>query len=270
VQNTLPCCKAERAVFNSTAFAGVRLAFFVLPTIANVPDFTREPLPQTVQDSLKISDDWSAGERDRKDGSAESSGSFEWRPSRETGRRNTSLLSPTDQGFGVPKNPAESVKWCRKAAGSGFPHAQRALAHCYRLGKGVHADEAQFLKWLQLAALQGEPTAECEMGLAYLHGQGVTKQPEEALKWFRRSAKHGLPAGQNSLGAAYQNALAVERDFIEAYKWYWLAAAQGDETAQANLPKLARRMTLDQIVEAKKRAETFKPKKPPTQAGRSL
>ena len=123
-------------------------------------------------------------------------------------------------------------------------------------------DLEAFIEWIRKAAEQGEPVAEYELGYAYVEGNGVPKKMDEAVAWFRRCAEQGSPLGQVGLGTAYAKGDAGERDLIEAYKWFLLAAAQGQGVARDQLQNLARRLTLEEIVEAKKRADAFKPRRP--------
>ena len=83
---------------------------------------------------------------------------------------------------------------------------------------------------------------------------------DEAVKWFRRSAEHGSPRGQSALGIAYANGETGARDLVEAYKWFLLAVTQNDAAAKEGLRNLAQRLSMEQMVEAKKRADAFKPK----------
>ncbi len=124
----------------------------------------------------------------------------------------------------------------------------------------------EFIKWLRKAAEQEEPNAQFELGYAYVSGDGVQKQIDEAVKWFRRSAEHGSPRGQGALGTAYANGDAGVRDLVEAYKWFLLAVAQNDAGAKEGLRNLAQRLSMEQILEAKKQADAFKPNRASTKA----
>ena len=49
-------------------------------------------------------------------------------------------------GYGVPRDDAESVKWYRKAAEQGHASALTALGLSYANGRGVPRDEAEAVK----------------------------------------------------------------------------------------------------------------------------
>ena len=58
-------------------------------------------------------------------------------------------------GIGVEKDPAEAVKWYRKAADQGIAKAQYNLGACYESGTGVERDPAEAARWFRMAADQG-------------------------------------------------------------------------------------------------------------------
>jgi TPR repeat protein len=57
------------------------------------------------------------------------------------------------------------------------------------------------------------------------------------------------------------NGRGVEKDFIEAYKWLKLASDQGDKDAGTAFAVIDKIMTSQEIAEARKRADAFRPKK---------
>ena len=77
-------------------------------------------------------------------------------------------------------NPAEAVKWYRKAAEQDHDDAQCALALCYYTGKGVEKDLAKAVEWWRKAADQDHDEALYRLGLCYYNGEGVEKDPAEA------------------------------------------------------------------------------------------
>ena len=62
-------------------------------------------------------------------------------------------------GWGVPRNDREAVKWYRKAAEQGKAHAQWNLAVMYRQGWGVLKYLPEAHAWMNLAAAQGDKRA---------------------------------------------------------------------------------------------------------------
>ena len=64
-----------------------------------------------------------------------------------------------DNGYGVPENDAEAVKWYRKAAEQGFAQAQYNLGVMYYFGEGVSVNSIKAYMWWSLAMEQGNELA---------------------------------------------------------------------------------------------------------------
>jgi TPR repeat protein len=52
----------------------------------------------------------------------------------------------------------------------------------------------------------------------------------------------------------------VAQDLVEGYKWLLLAAKKGDAEAKREVARLAKDLTPEQMAEAQKRANDFKPR----------
>jgi TPR repeat protein len=59
----------------------------------------------------------------------------------------------------LPQDPAEAVKWHRRAAEQGFDPAQYAIAFRYISGRSVPQDYAVAYMWFDLAAERGNQHA---------------------------------------------------------------------------------------------------------------
>lgn len=82
-----------------------------------------------------------------------------------------------------------------------------------------------------------------------------------ALRLIRPLAEKGDASAQYDLGVFYDNGLGVPQDHVQALMWFNLAAAQGKDGAAALRDLIARRMTSEQIAEARKLANEWKPTK---------
>ncbi len=138
-------------------------------------------------------------------------------------------------GWGVPKDMVESVKWVRKAADQGLPLAQYALAFCYTNGEGVPKDLVESVKWVRKAAEQGFPLAQFSLGQFYFEGKVVSKDLEEGIKWIRKAAEQGFPPAQFSLGQAYFEGKVISKDLEEAAICFRKAAEKGYAPASSAL-----------------------------------
>ncbi len=196
-----------------------------------------------------------------------------WKKSADAGNERAMVLYAwcLQEGMGVPRDPAEAVRWLRKAADAGQPLAISNLGWCYFNGKGVAkdipeavrwfqkgtelneplsmnnlawsyiegtgvtADHAEAMRLFQLSADQGYARAMYSIGLCCQKGHGRTKDLVEAVKWFRKAADLGAPYAMNELGKCYEFGTGVTKDLVEAEKWHCKAAQASDVTAMVHL-----------------------------------
>jgi len=124
-----------------------------------------------------------------------------------------------------------SIKTLLAALAVSLCLAAPVLAGPFEDGRAAYnrGDYATALRlWLPLAE-QGDAIVQLNLGLLYYWGHGVL---------------------QDSV-----------QDYVEAHKWFNLAAAQGNLSAAGNRDWLAKKMTPDQIAEAQRLADEWKPKK---------
>ena len=161
------------------------------------------------------------------------------------------------------RDPAEAVKWYRKAAESGDCAAMHWLGCCYYNGEGVEKNPAAAIKWYLKAAVQGYGSAQRDLGLCYSKGEGVTQDMNEAEKWWRKwieqgdgcarftleryssEAEHGDAVAQYQMGMFYLDGKCVDSKSLWvadnpwlAAKWFRKAAEQGHAEAQYELGEL--------------------------------
>ena len=70
----------------------------------------------------------------------------------------------------------------------------------YLNGWGVPEDDAEAVKWYRKAAEQGDADAQSNLGGMYANGWGVPEDDGEAVKWYRKAAEQGHASGQYNLG----------------------------------------------------------------------
>jgi uncharacterized protein len=56
-----------------------------------------------------------------------------------------------EEGYGVPRDPAEAIRWYLKAAEGGNIYAMNNLGLAYRNGVGVAKNEEEAERWFQKA-----------------------------------------------------------------------------------------------------------------------
>ena len=140
----------------------------------------------------------------------------------------------TPIGMGVAKNPAEAVKWASKAAQQGISQGQESL-------RGL--------------AEEGYAPAQNELGLTYEKGWGSLKIDAEAVNWYRRCRRAEIRRRQFNLGRMYAAGKGTRQSDVEAYKWFALAAAQGNPDARKQMAEVAKRLTAEELAQAKQAAK---------------
>lgn len=103
------------------------------------------------------------------------------------------------------------------------------------------------------AATSGDAAAQFQFSLLYDSGRGTPHDAKAALYWLRLSATHGNPQAQSNLGVAFSKGRGVVQDLIRAYTWFAAAAAaaSGDSVAITNRDVVARKLTEQQVSQAK-------------------
>ena len=109
---------------------------------------------------------------------------------------------------------------------------------------------------------QTDAKAQFALGVMYSDGSGVAQDDSEAVRWLRKSAEQRNPYAQSVLGTMYMNGRGVETDYVKAHMWFSLAVAEfhykpGRHFAENDRDAVARKMTDDQIVDAKRMAQDW-------------
>ncbi|MDC0998333.1 tetratricopeptide repeat protein [Alphaproteobacteria bacterium] len=125
--------------------------------------------------------------------------------------------------------------------------------------KGVDAFDAgnfeEAVKWYRKSAEQGDASAQYALGWMYSNGKGVTQDYAEAVKWYRKAAQQGYARAQSNLGVMYRDGKGVTQDKITAHMWYNIAAANGNKRAVEGRDKVAKTLTVEQLVKANEQEE---------------
>jgi hypothetical protein len=178
----------------------------------------------------------------------------EWAPLAEQGhpkaQHNIGVMQRDGQA--LEKDPAEAVKWFRKAAEQGYFKAQNNLAFMYRDGRGIPRDNAKAVEWFLKSAAQGNVVAQSNLGNMYRDGKGVPQDDAKAVEWWLLAAKQGDAIAQGHLGFMYNTGRGVVADYVASYALYSLAATGGVSWASDYRKNLTKLMTPGQVAEARR------------------
>jgi TPR repeat protein len=148
------------------------------------------------------------------------------------------------RGRGAAANPAEAVKWYRRAAVRGGELAMLALARAHYLGKGAEQDVEAAMFWLWRAASHRQPRAILEntiyirRGIPYardeVHAEQQVSQGVDILYRRARIAEETDVDAMPARRAAYVRAFrifacpwAAPPDEGQALRFLMLATAEG-------------------------------------------
>lgn len=84
-----------------------------------------------------------------------------------------------------------AVGYLKRAADKGWAEAQYMLALCYKDGYGVEKDPRETVKWAEKAANQGHVEAQYLIGVCYLEGNGVSEDMQKGDYWLEKAAAKG-------------------------------------------------------------------------------
>lgn len=121
------------------------------------------------------------------------------------------------------------------------------------------ADYAIALRLYRAIADQGNGNGQFGLGTIYATGHGAAQDYVEAAKWYRLAADQGHAQAQFNLGTMYDSGRGVPKDEVAAHMWLSLSASEGVQEAAKARDILARRMTQEQLSEAKKLANEWRP-----------
>lgn len=128
-------------------------------------------------------------------------------------------------GFGVPLDPAETVRLHRLAAAQGHRQAHFSLRERYLYGEGVPHDAAEATRWIRALAERGDDLAQVFLSSHYLSGEGVEQSGAESARWYRAAAEQNVSRLRKyNLGRKYFWGEGIPQDHAEAVRWFEKAA----------------------------------------------
>jgi len=107
------------------------------------------------------------------------------------------------------------------------------------------------------SAEQGDAEGQYQLALVYSRGLGVEKDFTEALKWDRLAAEQGHAKAQYNLGMMYYFGKGAPLNKVIAYQWVLLSADRGEQAAKDAVIALAKKLSSQQIADAKAAAKVW-------------
>lgn len=129
--------------------------------------------------------------------------------------------------------------------------------------QGQYADA---LREFRALARTGHPGAEFMLGVMHFNGLGVLRDEVVAAIYFRQAADQGEPGAQLAFGSIHIRGVGVYQDLVEARTWLRLCshASQPELSKQALalMELTGPLMTAEQITQADRRADRWRPVRP--------
>jgi hypothetical protein len=116
-------------------------------------------------------------------------------------------------------------------------------------------DYKEAARSFRFSAEQGNPEGQFALGVIYFSKEGMHDY-KKAAQWFRPAAEQGHTGAQLLLGSMYRFGNGVSQDYVLAHMWNNLSNLQG---RKVNKNVLEKKMTPQQIEEAKELARNWKP-----------
>ncbi len=96
------------------------------------------------------------------------------------------------------------------------------------------------------------------LGYMHEHGEGgLFKDLRQAARWYRLCGEMRTNLGAYELGQLYRRGAGVEQDEVRAYYWFSVGAEGDNQEAAKARDEMARVLTLSQIEEAERLAQTL-------------
>ncbi len=103
----------------------------------------------------------------------------------------------------------------------------------------------------------GDAKAQFEASQHFLSGRDVTKEDESrGFAYLEKAAKQGLPEAQFAMGEYLSS---HGNDLVTAYVWYALAQKNRYKHSDKRMKELAKKMTPEQLAEARRRLDSNNP-----------
>ena len=142
------------------------------------------------------------------------------------------------EGTGVTKDPAQALKWFRRAALNQDADAINMVGRCLDNGWGTAADPAGAAQHFQRAADLGNAWAQYNLGHMFLDGRGVTRDRPLAYLYYSRAAEQQHERAMNLVGRCCEEGWGTPRDLSAAADWYRRSAEAGYFRGQYNWASL--------------------------------
>lgn len=164
----------------------------------------------------------------------------------------------------INKDYGKAREYFLPLAKQGDPKAQFGLGLLYRNGFGVRRDLRKAFRLYKQSAVQGYAKAQYNLAILTLslarHNSNFNES--DAIAWLKLAAQQDIVRAQYHLGMMYwEGKHDLEADDVLAYMWVYIAASNFHPQSVSKLKMMKKKMTVDEIKQAKKLASRWRPEK---------
>lgn len=138
-------------------------------------------------------------------------------------------------GIGVTSDLTKARSLYAKVAKLGYAPSQYAYGQMLKAGEGGPLDLNMALGWFSEAAKAKNVGALYALGVAFDFGQGVGVNHKKALYYYFEAATKGHPKALNAVGTFFYEGKIIAKDFEAARHWFLAAAVRRNRDAMFNL-----------------------------------
>ena len=166
------------------------------------------------------------------------------------------------------------LAWLKKSADQGYVDALIMLSQFYQRGMGVPQDFDTALKLSEKAAETGDALGQYNLAVTYLTGSLGKQDPDIAWNLLLKAAAQNLKSAQFNLSVMLLKGTGRPVNNVQAYKWL-IITLDDKHSSEAGFPigsfaelrskaesikkSLERKLTAEQIAEAQRQAEEWRP-----------
>lgn len=139
-------------------------------------------------------------------------------------------------GFGVQRDPAQTVKYLKLAVDLKDAESMAKLAYFYEMGEVVAQDKKKAFGLFKTAAEKGVALAQCKYAEYIVQEYEPGKGLFQAVEWLQKSAAQNCPQALHQLGMYALRGIGLDApDKVRAAELFFAAAKLGFPLSQYNL-----------------------------------
>lgn len=168
-----------------------------------------------------------------------------------------------ENGLGTARSIADALQWYREAARSGNADANYALGKLYESGEGVAPNQGEAMNYFEAAAKRDHRLAQYRLGLGFANGTGVVADRVQAIKWLTLASRRCCELTKEEVEQLqFHRVESLLRWRVEP-RDVQNTIEESMKAARAELNRVKRISTPDEIKAGETQVQDFSPVQPP-------